>query len=268
MARSEDRPSHLAVEVPPLIPAIWLNISVLASAPLYTSGTFWAVAGVIVGIASVAAILATWQKGAPRRLLLYSLPVATSLLSQHLGGRADSDLRLTYRGRELINPYAATLRLESKGRRDIRSADFDQNKPLVFDLGVPIVAVVGGSETFAIPAETISIDGNSVKVAPTLIRPGVALRLSLLTEGQPHITPRSPLIDIALREQEPGVRRSIQLVVFGAIIGLIISGIGSVVTAPNRFEAAAVASVAGIVLTIGVRGLFNMLRGNLKRRNL
>jgi hypothetical protein len=179
----------------------------LASGPWYASGNFWTAAGVFVGLASAAAIiLVTLRVGAPKRLLAYFMPVATSLLTKQSRslGLTSSGLEVTFRGDALRDPYLVILVVDSRSRRDIRSSDFDQGKSLVFDIGAPIKAVVGGAGPIESPTDVVSVHGSTVNLAPFLIRPGKVMRLSLLTEGSPKLSCRSPLIDVRVREQEPG----------------------------------------------------------------
>jgi hypothetical protein len=53
---------------------------VLASGAFYTSGTFWGVAGVAVAVLAILVSVVLWRLGGPRRVLTYSVPVATPLL--------------------------------------------------------------------------------------------------------------------------------------------------------------------------------------------
>lgn len=139
----------------------------------------------------------TWRAGfPPKKLLTYRLSEPTSLVSSESLGPAQAELSVTYSGSELSNPYVVTLYVESRSRRDIRSADFDQGTPLVFDLGAKILAVVGGEESKP-PAYTI-VD-NQVKIPPCLIRRGQLLRISLLTDGKPGLTYDSPLVDVKVQ---------------------------------------------------------------------
>jgi hypothetical protein len=143
------------------------------SAMWYTSGTFWAVISVVVALIGIAVGVTTWLVGAPRRLITYSLPVTTSLLttdSDRLGIK-NPDLAVTYKGKLLKDPYLITLSMDSHSRRDIRSSDFDQNGSLSFEFDTPIIAVVGHPDSAAVPS-TMSINGNSVRLAPVLIRRG------------------------------------------------------------------------------------------------
>jgi hypothetical protein len=172
-------------------------VSVLAMGHWYTSGTTISVAAaLVIGIVGVAV---TWRAGfPPKKLLTYRLSEPTSLVSSESLGPARADLSVTYSGSELSNPYVVTLYAESRSRRDIRSADFDRDRSLVFDLGAKILAVVG-SEELGPPRYKFTIVDNRVELPPCLIRRGQLLRISLLTDGEPGLTCDSPLVDVKVQ---------------------------------------------------------------------
>lgn len=64
---------------------------------------------------------------------------------------------------ELTDPHFVRLHVENKSRQDIQSADFDQGKPLVFDIGARVVAI------FVDELLDVRGCGNSVAIFPTLI---------------------------------------------------------------------------------------------------
>src|SRR5690349_8100729 len=97
----------------------------------YTSGTFWAAAGFFaVVLFGVLTVFITYVVGTVRRQITYRLTSNVPLLRQAQSvTRADIQVRL--RGMELQNPRVVSVNLTARGRRDIRSSDFDQGKPLV-----------------------------------------------------------------------------------------------------------------------------------------
>lgn len=199
--------------------------SVLASGPLYTSGTFWGVVGVVLALATGAVSVVIWRFGPPRRLLSYSMPVCTSLLSTHSRGfgLASSGLEVNYQGQALSDPYVFTLSVDSRSRKDISSADFDQKRPLEFDVGVPIRAIVGDRGSVESPDDVVSISGSTVKIKPMLIHRGQVLQLNLLADGPPHLSCRSHLIDVKVIEQssEEAQRRRIRIQSISLVVVLI-----------------------------------------------
>jgi hypothetical protein len=175
----------------------------LANGPWYASGLFWGVAGAAIGLAALAAALIIWRVGAPPRLLIYSLPISTSLLTTHSQdfGLGKVGLEVTYLGQVLSNPYVVVLSVDSRSRKDIGSADFDQGLPLVFRLGVPIRGVLDSQVN--IDSNAFEVDDDTVRLKPVLIRRGPVLQLTILTDGPPHLTCQNNLIDVKVREQSP-----------------------------------------------------------------
>jgi hypothetical protein len=157
---------------------------------------------------AVAAIVVTvilWHRGSPRRLLVYSMPVVTSVLTRRARFLMRAGLEVTYRGRALVDPHVALLRVESSSRQDISSKDFDQRRQLVFDLGTNIAAVVNDrlANNIVLP---LSIEGSRVKIGPTLIRSGQVISIDVLTEGTPRLTCYSPLIDVRIKDKDSSRR--------------------------------------------------------------
>lgn len=175
---------------------------VLASGHWYTSSTLLGVTTVVVGVIAILVGLITWRAGTPRRLLVYSMPVVTPVLPEHsLAPRlANIGVEVTHRGKAVENPHLITLDVESRRRHDISSQDFDQGNALVFDVGAPVITPVDGSSQFSSLFDVISIEGSQVKLEPLLIRHGRVFRLSLLTEGTPHLSCQSPLVDVEIRD--------------------------------------------------------------------
>lgn len=179
-----------------------------AAGPWYTSGTFWAAVAAGAGLLGALVVLITWRLGAPRRVLTYNMPVATSLLTTHSQklGFEGAGLKVIYKDDPLVNPYLVQLNVDSRSRRDIKSSDFDQGKSVIFDIGVPVKTVVGGITPSEPAAASADIEGNTVKLAPSLIKRGNVLRLNLLVDGRPTLSCQSSLIDVTVKRQEAGKR--------------------------------------------------------------
>jgi hypothetical protein len=142
------------------------------------------------------------------------------------------------------------LRVDNRSRRDIRSADFDQDKPLVFDLGADIV-MVGDPGPATFPPETLQADGTKIRFGPTLIPGGASLRCTLITEGAPHLTCQSPLVNVKLREQGPDMLRPLW-----AFVPLILTGVGAALIASGVYSlfghAKEIPDIARGVLLLGL----------------
>ena len=170
----------------------------------YTSGTFWASAGVVVAVlAAVAVVWVTLTAGFPRRLY-FGLRAAAPLLAAPAGIRGDLEPR--HRGTALADPRVVTVELVSRGRKDIPSEAYDDRQPLVLDVGARIVEVLQvTSGPGILPVPRITPDGAALKIGPSLIGRRQEITINILTDGgQPSLACRSPLIDVQVRQRTEG----------------------------------------------------------------
>ena len=176
----------------------------LASEAWYASGIFWGAVTAAVTVAAAVISLIIWRVGPPRRLLTYGIPVATSLLSSNTpSGLARDDLRITYHDTVLSDPYVVSFRIENRSRRDISSKDFDESKPLAFEISADIIGFVGGDRSIENPAKGLQIENNKIKIGPTLITQRQVIACDLLVDGPPQLKCESPLIEVTVREETP-----------------------------------------------------------------
>jgi hypothetical protein len=171
----------------------------------YTSGTFWAGAGVVVAmLAAVAVVWVTLAVGFPRRRLYFGLRAAAPLLAAPAGMRGDLELR--HHGTALANPRVVTVELVSRGRKDIPSEAYDDRQPLVLDVGGRIVEVLQvTSKPGILPSPQITPDGTSLKIGPSLIGRRQEITINVLTDGgEPSLTCHSSLIDVQVRRGTEG----------------------------------------------------------------
>jgi hypothetical protein len=185
-----------------------------AASPWYTSGTFWTGAGVVVALlVGVATVLVSWTVGTSKRKMIYSVPTLTSLLphDDRFAENAFSDLEITHNGVKLSDPYIISLRIENIGRRDIRSSDFDQDRPLVFYMNASIVTMLGAAISAEMQPESFRLSrgnrGDVVEVGPALFKKNGFIAVDLLTDGRPVVVCESPLIDVSVKEQSQDVMR-------------------------------------------------------------
>lgn len=171
----------------------------IASGPWYTSIILWTSLGTIFGFGVFAlAVLAAWGNriASRRRLLSYAVSMQSLLPLAPEG-----DLEIMHRGAPVESPSLVQLRIVNKGPRDIPSAAFDARKPLVFDLGIPIVAVLSHS-SHVFGAHSVPALGTHIEIGPTLIPRGHWLTLTLLVSGD-HLSLQcdNPLIDVEVVEE-------------------------------------------------------------------
>jgi hypothetical protein len=158
---------------------------------------FWTV------VAAVAAVLALgvpfllkWQ---PKRLLLYTMPEAASVLTSDATA-VRSKLRVVDGNDVLDDPYTASFHMQIRSRRDIVDADFAKNQPLEFDFGVRVVALLSTSEALPLGKQGPRDVGTKILIGPTLIRKRANVRIDVLTDGKPKMVCRNPLVDVYERE--------------------------------------------------------------------
>jgi hypothetical protein len=229
-----------------------LDTGVLASAPFYASGTFWAAVAVAVAIVGIGVPVLLWKIGAPRRLITYSVLGTTPLLrGGHWPGLHRAQFQVLMDGKPLTNPYVTLLRVENRSRRDIRSSDFDQRKPLLLELGTKFEYAADAGSTIDYQS-TINTTETAISMGPMLMPAGKSLQITLLTEGPPHITcPNPPLIDVKVVEERP-YAGLIAGRYSGAVIGIavITAAIGAVLPtfAPSHMTIFIFDVIATIVL--------------------
>lgn len=261
-----------------LVVAQVVGTSMLASGPWYDSGTLWAAASALMGLLGAIAVLVTWLIGTPRRILICNIPASTSLLTapSHRLGLATSGLEVTYRGKALSDPYLVVLKVESRSRRDIRSRDFDQGKPLIFDIGAPIRAVVGGWGAIGSRIEEVlKIDGSQIKLEPVLIRRGKVLHLNLLAEGSPNLSFQSPLIDVTVKQGDPDAvpYRALVMGWLGVVyatfgLGVFIAALNARPKYPSKTSYIAIGAFAGLVFGLGLVALLLALTWRQRQKSI
>ena len=247
-----------------------LDVGMLASGPLYDSGTLWGAAGAIAGFAAIVVSLLLWRLGAPRRLLGYSTPAISPMLSERWTGLVDDPVEMSIHGHPLIDPHVLVLRVVNKSRKDIRSADFDQGQPLVFDLRAHVVAMANAGSSLDV-TEVVQVEHDRLMIGPTLIPGGKGLKLTLITEGHPVVTVKSPIAGVKVRALLPeGTNWRELLIVMGASasgialsLGIISLGLEKV---PRKTGDGIILVVTAVLLLAVTRiltsALENRSRGN------
>lgn len=109
--------------------------------------------------------------------------------------------QVTLDGQPVNDPHFCQLYAGYAGRRHIRRADFDQGKPLVFDLGVPVIPLSFDGTTIELDA--IRIEGPQIKVGPTLIGFHQELAMTFITDGEPNLTCRNWIAGVKVKQYQP-----------------------------------------------------------------
>jgi hypothetical protein len=155
--------------------------------------------GVAVSLLAIVISLWLWRLIAPRRVLYCWLSSTTALTSTH--SARVPDLQVILGGDVVGAPYIVHLRMFNVSRLDIRSSDFDDARPFVIDLGVPVLQLLATSEN--IDHELLSASGNEVVLEPMLIRSRNLVGVDLLTDGSPRLCVNSSLADVQVRRRDP-----------------------------------------------------------------
>jgi hypothetical protein len=198
-----------------------------AASEWYASGTFWAGAGAVAGlVGALAGIWVTFAVGFPRRQLLYRIQAVAPLIAAHEGMRGNLGPR--DHGRILAHPRAFTIELVSRGRKNISNDAYNNDQPLRFNVGSPIIDVLQVvSQPKMLPTPTVSFDGTFVNVGPSLIGRRHTITIAVLAEGQPTLTCESPLIDVQVRDRAdvlgPVRRAALMLALLMAIMAGILT---------------------------------------------
>jgi hypothetical protein len=232
--------------------------SMLASGPWYESGTFWGGAGAVAAFAAIVVSVVLWRLGAPSRVLTYDTPVATPLISDQWHG-IPGELQVTLDERPIGEPYLVVLRIDNKSRRDIRSSDFDQGRPLVADFGVPLIgASWDGTATIAL--ESVRPGEAEISVGPALIPGGQGLRLILITDGEPMLIWQSPLVGVKVREQSPAdINWRGNSIVIGTMASTLLFAFGAFAVFGSPAKGSFATGVVMLVLSVVLLIIINIL---------
>jgi hypothetical protein len=160
----------------------------------YASAAFQGFITIILALLTliVAFVALRIQLASSRRRLSYEIRAATPLV--RAPAEVSKDLKVTYDGAAVKDPYFIELRLVNRGREDIPSSAFDQGMPIRFDFGIDIVKLLQITLQPDEPrALKVSADGSAVDIGPGLIHGHQELTIALLADGS----------DISLRYSKP-----------------------------------------------------------------
>jgi hypothetical protein len=222
----------------------------LVAESFYVTGGFWvAAAGVAVALAlGVFTLWLTWRASNPKRRLLYGMPVVTPLLNG--GANVPHGLEVRRDGQLLTEPHVLVLELFNQGRLDIPNHAFNQDRPLILDVGVRIVDILKTATPVDQAVPAVEIDGTRLEIGPDLIKSRQMISITLLVDGlKPTLScPPHPLIDIHVDRQDGMPSRpSTARFVFDTVAGVVVAGAlllrASTLTGPEAIAAIVVACV-------------------------
>ncbi|WP_405479369.1 hypothetical protein [Streptomyces sp. NBC_00009] len=152
-------------------PHVFPRGETLISAESYIgSSDFWNTV-ITVFVTVVAALLAAWatlRSVNPRRRLVWRQHVNSNLFRD---AGAATAIGVSYGQSVVSEPRLVELLVKNAGRRDLQSSDFvNADNSLVFDFGVPVVAVLNSAvqPPTAAPSVT-SHTGSELRIHPGLI---------------------------------------------------------------------------------------------------
>lgn len=146
-------------------------------------------------IAIIAAWFA-WRAIPPRRRLDFGLTSDVPIVHD-VGSLAELEVRSG--GRLLERPRVVQLRVVGRGRSDIAAASFG-DRPLVLDLGVPIVKLLDMRRANeAEPAPTVACTDTALRLGPSFIGKKQDLTYTIMVDGPPaRLTYEATLLDVNL----------------------------------------------------------------------
>ncbi|MFE2584802.1 hypothetical protein [Streptomyces sp. NPDC059378] len=158
----------------------------------------WGFVGVVI------AALALWVafKLAEKTRLFYGMPLVAPLLNASPAVRGR--VVVTFNEIELKQAHHVEVHLVTRGTRDIASADFDQGRPLVLDVGARIVTLLTPLRVTPASAEVpeVNFNGTALHIQKCLIKSRERIALSLLADGEaPRLTcPTAHLINVRMKK--------------------------------------------------------------------
>lgn len=162
-------------------------------------------------------------------------------------------VQVRFRDEPVQFPRVLSVNLTARGRRDIRSSDFDQGKPFVLDLGVRIVGVLAKKD---LPG---GFKGSTLQIGPMLIRKRQSFNFTFLVDGVGgKLTCESPLVDVVVKEQVPSeLARRVDLYtalitawITGAVITFTVLGGSGVLRPPLSLGWIIVFSFTSVVYVV------------------
>ncbi|MBP2266315.1 hypothetical protein J3A64_001779 [Pseudarthrobacter sp. PvP004] len=188
----------------------WIGIVVTAVLALLGSG-------VAIGI---------YRKQNPR--LEFSHEVRSAPLISRRSRRGLPKLSVAYEGSTVPNPYLVTIEIASTGRADISSTRFDGQKPILFQLKVPVIDEIEQTPSSdSLSARLEFTPGHStIMLAPTLLPKGFSIRATYLCDGKPQHKAKIELADITIRDGSLPRSRGRSGRIMSIVAGLVALGLG------------------------------------------
>ncbi|MCP2250221.1 hypothetical protein LX86_009012 [Lentzea aerocolonigenes] len=180
--------------------------------------------GVLVALAG--AFFAWRALFPPRRRLTVTEQSVVSMLSN--ASHEMTGVEVTRGGQKLVDPHIVSVTVNNAGRHAVTSDHFDQGRPVVIDLGVPVIEVIkscyGGKSGFV--DVRCSVNGTAVALGPDLLPRKSELVVQVLTSGRPKLTSVDHrLVDTAVQVVDRGreVFVTPRVALGAAVVGMVVS---------------------------------------------
>ena len=164
----------------------------------------WTVAGTVIAFLSLcgAAFGYIRRRVRGRKIITYELLASVPFLP-NVPGLEAAGLSVIHNGEKLDNAHLLQVQVVSKSARDISTKSFDQGRPLCFDVGAPVVALLEAAYCpDQPPLPEVEITETGLQIRPDIIRSRQDMRFSVLVNGPgARLTCSSnPLLNYRLRE--------------------------------------------------------------------
>ncbi|MCX5121204.1 hypothetical protein OG992_28905 [Micromonospora sp. NBC_00362] len=207
-------------------------------APWYGSGTFWAIAAVVVAVVAIAVgAWAAFRSANPRRVLYITMPSAVSLLRSE--PEISEGIEVLHKGRPLSQPYLVTVEVLSRSSRDIPRPAFGA-QPLNLDVGAPVIELLDSwshSGRSAVPVPALTVTSTGLHVGPALLTRRHHLGYILLVDGPPQLQVMAEMADIDIRgradpDREGGWVKPTFAIIMISLGAAVFDQLGAVMTLP------------------------------------
>lgn len=193
------------------------------------SAEFWntVISGVIGIVVGVAAAAIGYRAQNPKRRILWEEHSNQSLVPATASG-APSPVTISVGGLPHPLPEARLIELKVRnaGRKDVKRDDFTmENDSLVFDFGVPVVAVVDvATDPPSAPTPGVDLNGTQLKVQKSPILRGQEIAFSVLVNGPqwPVKIANQSILDTPVKGTNRDQREKVKFAVGGALFIILL----------------------------------------------
>jgi hypothetical protein len=121
----------------------------------------------------------------PNRRITYGVPVSARLINRSvIDAVPRSDLHILWRDAEIADPHVLEVALSYRGRKILRSDDFNEGQPFCIDVGVRIRELIKADfDPHEEPCPRVEATATALRIGPGLFRKHQAMTFVILTDG-------------------------------------------------------------------------------------